>query len=279
MHVLDRIMSRASMQLVNDHFQNFKRHNTPKADLIIADIPYNTGANAYGSNPQWYVDGEIANGQSALAGKQFFDTDKDFRIPEFMHFTSRMLKKEAKETGQAGCMIVFCAFDQQMDLIAEGKKHGFSRYINLVFRKNFSPQVLKANMRIVGNAEYGVLLYRDKLPKFNNNGQMVMNVMDWTRDNSTPKVHPTQKPVQLIERLVEIFTDPGDVVIDPVAGSGVTLLAAANLGRRGYGFEIKKEFCRAFEEKIAPSVRSQLPVWVDAPVRAAHPQFDFEVAS
>jgi site-specific DNA-methyltransferase (adenine-specific) len=272
-------MSRASMQLVNDHFQNFKRHNTPKADLIIADIPYNTGANAYGSNPQWYVDGEIANGQSALAGKQFFDTDKDFRIPEFMHFTSRMLKKEPKETGQAGCMIVFCAFDQQMDLIAEGKKHGFSRYINLVFRKNFSPQVLKANMRIVGNAEYGVLLYRDKLPKFNNNGQMVMNVMDWTRDNSTPKVHPTQKPVQLIERLVEIFTDPGDVVIDPVAGSGVTLLAAANLGRRGYGFEIKKEFCRAFEEKIAPSVRSQLPVWVDAPVRAAHPQFDFEVAS
>lgn len=266
----------ATPVLINDHFQNHRRHDMPKADLIIADIPYNTGTNAYGSNPQWYVDGDIANGQSAVAGKQFFDTDKDFRIPEFMHFTSRMLKKEPKVTGQAGCMIVFCAFDQQMELIEAGKKYGFQHYINLVFRKNFSPQVLKANMRIVGNAEYGVLLYRDKLPKFNNNGRMVMNVMDWVRDNATPKVHPTQKPVGLIEQLVEIFTNPGDVVIDPVAGSGVTLLAAANLGRRGYGFEIKKEFCRAFEEQIAPRVKSHLPIWQNIPAPGPRLAFDLE---
>lgn len=246
------------MKLINDHFQNHKRHNVPKAQLIIADIPYNVGTDAYGSNPQWYVGGDVANGQSAVAGKQFFDTDKDFRIAEFMHFTSRMLKKEPKETGQAGCMIVFCAFDQQMELIAEGKKYGFDHYINLVFRKNFSPQVLKANMRIVGNAEYGVLLYRGKLPKFNNHGRMVMNIMDFPRDTTTPKVHPTQKPVRLLERLIEIFTDPGDVVIDPCAGSGVTLLAAHNLGRVGYGFEIKKEFCAGFENLIVPSVESQL---------------------
>jgi len=250
-----------TMQLFNDHFQNSKRYNIPKAQLIIADIPYNTGTDAYGSSPKWYIGGDIANGQSAVAGKQFFDTDKDFRISEFMHFTSRMLKKEPKETGQAGCMIVFCAFEQQMELIEAGKKYGFERYINLVFRKNFSPQVLKANMRIVGNAEYGVLLYRGKLPKFNNNGRMVMNVMEWGRDTVTPKVHPTQKPVGLLEQLIEIFSDPGDVVIDPCAGSGVTLLAAANLGRNGYGFEIKKEFCAAFEKVIAPSVKTQMLLW------------------
>lgn len=266
----------ADLALFNDHFQNHRRYSVPKADLIIADIPYNTGTNAYGSNPQWYVDGDNTKGQSEFAGKQFFDTDKDFRISEFMHFTSRMLKKEPKETGQAGCMIVFCAFDQQMELIEEAKKYGFARYINLVFRKNFSPQVLKANMRIVGNAEYGVLLYRDKLPKFNNRGRMIFNVMDWVRDNETPKVHPTQKPVRLLEQLIEIFTDPGDVVIDPVAGSGVTLLAAANLGRRGFGFEIKKEYCRAFEEKIIPAVATQLPVW-ENPLRGT--QQAFELAS
>lgn len=249
------------MSLYNDHFQNHRRYNVPPAQLIIADIPYNTGTDAYGSNPQWYVDGDLKNGQSELAGKQFFDTDKDFRIPEFMHFTSRMLKKEPKETGTAGCMIVFCAFDQQMELIEQGKKYGFSRYINLVFRKNFSPQVLKANMRIVGNAEYGVLLYRDKLPKFNNNGRMVFNVMDWPRDTTTPKVHPTQKPVRLLESLIEIFTDPGEVVLDPCAGSGSTLLAAENLGRRAYGFEIKKEFVKAYEEQIRPAGSQQFDLW------------------
>ena len=253
------------MELFHDHFQNHKQYNVPKAQLIIADIPYNVGANAYGSNPQWYVGGEIENGQSEVAGKQFFDTDKDFRIPEFMHFTSRMLKKEPKERNQAGAMIVFCAFDQQMTLIEEGKKYGYQHYINLVFRKNFSPQVLKANMRIVGNCEYGIVLYRDKLPKFHNvdawgQKRMIFNCMDWERDELTPKVHPTQKPVPLLENLIEIFTDPGDVVIDPCAGSGVTLLAAENLGRRGYGFEIKREYVRAFETTISRQVRERLAI-------------------
>ena len=65
-------------------------------------------------------------------------------------------------------MIVFCEFEQQFQYIELGKRYGFKHYINLVFRKNFSAQVLKANMKIVGNCEYGILLYRDKLPKFNN---------------------------------------------------------------------------------------------------------------
>ena len=41
-----------------------------------------------------------------------------------------------------------------------------------------------------------------------------------------------------------------DIVIDPCAGSGITLLASENLGRKSYGFEIKKEFVKAFDEKL-----------------------------
>ena len=158
------------VELFNDHFQNFKVYGIPKAQLIIADPPYNLGVNAYASNPSWYVDGDNKNGESDKAGKEFFDTDKDFRPAEFMHFCSQMLVKEPKESGKAPCMIVFCEFEQQFKYIELGKRYGFNHYINLVFRKNFSAQVLKANMKIVGNCEYGVLLYRDKLPKFNNGG-------------------------------------------------------------------------------------------------------------
>ena len=165
------------IKLFNDHFQNYKVYGIPKAQLIIADIPYNIGKNAYGSNPSWYIDGDNANGESELAGKQFFDTDKDFRPPEFMHFCSKMLIKEPKEKGKAPCMIVFCAFEQQFQLIELAKKYGLNNYINLVFRKNFSAQVLKANMRIVGNCEYALLFYREKLPKFNNNGKMIFNCL------------------------------------------------------------------------------------------------------
>lgn len=228
--------------LFNDHFQNFKRYAIPKAQLIIADIPYNIGINAYGSNPSWYIGGDNANGQSELAGKEFFDTDKDFRITEFLHFCSTLLIKEPKDTGKAPAMIVFCAFEQQFELIEKAKKYGLNRYINLVFRKNFSAQVLKANMRVVGNCEYALILYREKLPKFNNEGKMIFNCMDWDKDTETEKLHPTQKPVKLLEKLIRIFTDEGDVVIDPCAGSGSSLLAAMNCKRGAYGFEIKKNF-------------------------------------
>lgn len=251
-----RIMK--DIQLYNDHFQNFRTYQIPKAQLIIADIPYNIGKNAYGSNPAWYIDGDNKNGESDKAGKEFFDTDKDFRISEFLHFCSKMLVKEPKETGKAPCMIVFCEFEQQYELIRKAKDYGLNRYINLVFRKNFSAQVLKANMRVVGNCEYAVLLYRDKLPKFNNDGRMIFNCFDYPRDTETPKIHPTQKPVLLLERLIEIFTDKGDTVIDPVAGSGTTLLAAAQCGRRAYGFEIKKDFCRDANKYILSRIQKNL---------------------
>ena len=242
--------------LINDHFQNYKSYGIQKAQLIIADIPYNLGNNAYASNPAWYKDGDNKKGESELAGTEFFDTDKDFRPAEFMHFCSTMLKneprpdKEEKVEGEkvkrdkskAPCMIVFCEFEQQFSLIELGKKYGLNRYINLVFRKNFSAQVLKANMKIVGNCEYALVLYRDRLPKFNNNGKMIFNCMDWPRDNESEKLHPTQKPVKLLETLIKIFTDEGDVVIDPCAGSGSTLIAAENCNRKSFGFEIKKKF-------------------------------------
>jgi site-specific DNA-methyltransferase (adenine-specific) len=229
--------------LINDHFQNYKRYNIKKAQLVIADVPYNIGNNAYGSNPKWYVDGDNKNGESEFAGKEFFNTDKNFRPAEFMHFCNKMMRKEPKAKNMAPAMLLFCEFEQQFYYIELAKRYGLNNYINLVFRKNFSAQVLKANMRVVGNAEYGLLFYRDKLPKFRNSGKMVFNVFDYKRDSvKYPKIHPTQKPVNLLKHLISIFTDPGDVVIDPVAGSGSTLVAAHEMNRDAYGFEINKDF-------------------------------------
>lgn len=47
------------IELFNDHFQNYKVYGIPKAQLVIADIPYNIGKDAYGSNPMWYKDGDF----------------------------------------------------------------------------------------------------------------------------------------------------------------------------------------------------------------------------
>lgn len=264
-------------ELYNDNFQNYKRYGIPKAQLVIADIPYNIGNNFYGSNPMWYKGGDNKNGESKLAGKAAFNTDFNFNIAEYFHFCNRLLKKEpAKSNGRgkssdAPCMIVFCSFEQMQMVIKYAEKYGFKHNIPLIFCKNYSPQVLKANMRICGATEYALVLYREKLPKFRNNGKMVFNWFDggdeeewgrtycsngtylmWKRDKSKdyPKIHPAQKPVNVLKRLIEIFTDEGDVVIDPCAGSGATLRACMELNRNSYGFEISKEFYRRAKEEM-----------------------------
>lgn len=251
-------VKQTKVELFRDNFQNFKRYNIPRAQLVIADIPYNIGNFAYGSNPSWYKGGDRKNGESEKAGKNFFNTDENFNVHEFMHFCSNLLIKEPKAVGKAPAMIVFCAFEQQFDLIELAKRYGFPNYINLVFRKNFSSQVLKANMRIVGNCEYALVFYRDKLPKFNNNGKMMFNCIDWVRDTETPKVHPTQKPIKVLEHLIRIFTDKGDVVIDPCAGSGSTLIASANLERHAYGFEIDRNFYSDAQKLIRSQIQTKL---------------------
>ena len=168
-----------------------------------------------------------------------------------MHFCSRMLKPEPKEKNQAPAMIVFCSFEQMQTVIEYGKKHGFKKNYPLFFIKDYSTQVLKANMKIVGAVEHAIVLYRDKLPKFNNNGKMIFNWMKWERDDKTiPKIHPTQKPIKLLKKLIEIFTDDFDVVIDPVAGSATTLRACMELNRNCYGFEIDKNFYREAKDKM-----------------------------
>lgn len=264
-------------KLYHDNFQNYKRYNIPKAQLVIADIPYNLGVNAYASNPMWYKDGDNANGESKHAAKAFFNGDGQFNIAEYFHFCNKLLKKEPKEKGKSPAMIVFCAFEQMHTVIEYGAKHGFKNYYPLVFVKNYSAQVLKANMKIVGATEYAVVLYRDKLPKFNNGrqtdsegkiirgtGHMIFNWFEWKRDNSSqyPKIHPTQKPVNLLKQLIEIFTDEGDVVIDPCAGSGSTLRAAAELDRKAYGFEISREFYNKATNTMLTNIGMQMRIEV-----------------
>ena len=258
-------------ELYNDSMQNWKKYPIKKAQLVIADVPYNVGNNFYGSNPMWYKGGDNKNGESKLAGKAAFYSDYNFNLYEFFHFCSQLMKKEPKKGGKRGrssdapCMIVFCSFEQIPTLVQAAAKHGFVNYIPLIFCKNYSPQVLKANMRVVGATEYALLFYRSYLPKFRNGakydengktirgtGHMVFNWQMWEKDGKNiPKIHPAQKPVNVLKKLIETFTDEGDVVIDPCAGSGSTGRACQELNREFYGFEISKEFhTRAVKEML-----------------------------
>lgn len=270
-----------NIELFNDHFQNFKSYGIPKAQLIIADVPYNLGTNAYASNPSWYIDGDNKKGESDKAGKQFFDTDKDFRPAEFMHFCSQMLRKDkplkndetgedgdvpmagSKRKGGAACMILFCPFEQMHYYIDLGRRYGLERYIPLVFRKNFSAQVLKANMKVVGNCEYGLILYRDRLPKFNNEGRMVFNCMDWVVDNDTPKCHPclpAGEKVYINGKWMNIE----DVKVGDKGYFGIVAATQTHIAERIVEIETEDGICRATWNHPFLVKRGNEIVWLNA---------------
>ena len=118
----DYIDKEAGIQLCNDSYQNWKSHGiNEKAQLILSDIPYAIGTDAYGSNPMWYEGGDNANGESKLAGKAFFDTDYTFRVKEFLHFSSQMLKPEPKSNADG------------KEIGKNGKKSGGGRLVWLSF--------------------------------------------------------------------------------------------------------------------------------------------------
>ena len=71
------------------------------------------------------------------------------------------------------------------------------------------------------------------------------------RNGLGERVHTTQKPLDLLLRLVEDFTDPGEVVLDPFAGSGTTGVACLRSGRRFIGIERDPKYAQVARDRLA----------------------------
>jgi DNA modification methylase len=75
--------------------------------------------------------------------------------------------------------------------------------------------------------------------------------IDRDRSGLDERMHTTQKPVALMEALIADFTEPGELVLDPFAGSGTTGVAALRLGRRFLGWEKDAEHHRVASQRLA----------------------------
>lgn len=225
--------------IITGDYRDHADHDVGVFDLLLSDIPYAVGADAYGSNPMWYERGDNRNGMSSKAGRAFFATDNSFDLDAYAQACSLLLKPEPKEV-RPGCVITFCSFQQQSDLIQAMAENGFRHYIPLSFVKKNSAQALKANQRYCGATEHAIVSYRDRLPLWRNHGQMIL---DWLPFRWEPNaLHPTQKPQTLMEELIRLHTEPGMRVCDLTCGSGTTCAAAKHLGRHYAGFETDPQY-------------------------------------
>jgi DNA modification methylase len=94
----------------------------------------------------------------------------------------------------------------------------------------------------------GILFYALEDFKFN---RRIPDVIESKRISAVELKHPTEKPVNLMKKLIEYCTQPDDIILDPFAGSGSTLVAAAQLNRKYIGVEIESLYVKTIQYRLA----------------------------
>lgn len=131
-------------------------------------------------------------------------------------------------------------------------------------RMIYNPQgVIKSNLVIKQNKNTSELRYHRDSQQQHKDGYKLQgenyptNILEFSSDYNT--LHPTQKPVALMSYLIRTYTNPGELILDNTMGSGTTLVAAQNEGRRAIGIEISEEYCRIAVDRLRQPSFFSLP--------------------
>jgi len=149
-------------------------------------------------------------------------------------------------------VVVFCALEMTHHWRRECEREGLQYIRTMLWHKlGATPQF--TGDRPAQACEAMVLFHPPGRKRWNGGGKHGFYefpiVLD--RGGRTPRLHTTQKPLELMRALVADFTDPGDLVLDPFAGSGTTGVACRMLGRRFIGWEQNPDYAEIARRRIA----------------------------
>ncbi|MGL4952115.1 MAG: DNA (cytosine-5-)-methyltransferase [Mycoplasma sp.] len=194
---------------------------------VITDPPYNIS-----------VENNFNTLSSPRKGIDFGEWDKNFDLLSWIPKYSNILHKN-------GSFIVFCSYRFLSDIIRKMEGCNLEVKDVIVWRKS-NPMPRNTNRRYVQDMEFAVWAVKK-------NAKWVFN-----KPNDTPYLrsffsgstvlgkerteHPTQKSIKLMEEILRIHTNEGEVIIDPFMGSGTTGVAALNLNRKFIGIELDKKY-------------------------------------
>lgn len=214
-------------------------------DLILCDLPYGTTACKWDTVipfvPLWEQYNRIIknNGAIVLFGSEPFST-------ELRHSNLKMYK---------------------YDWVWDKKKPGN------IFLAKYQPMKVHENIMVFGKGKvnyFPIMIPREKVKKSKNYGtgevmggkkikeekiytfteKNPISILEFSNAVQKGKVHPTQKPVALLEYLIKTYTNPGEVVLDNCMGSGSLCVAAINTGRHYIGFEKDAGYFQIAEDRI-----------------------------
>jgi len=146
-----------------------------------------------------------------------------------------------------GWAVIFCAQSQIKEYSDILQDHKFNAIGMLVWHKT-NPVPFNHRYKPINAWEAAVI---GKRPGTKFNGKTVHNVFTFKSPSPQHRIHPTQKPLPLIETLVELFSSSGDLVLDPFAGSGTTVIASINKSRNVLAWENNMEHYEAATKRIS----------------------------
>lgn len=203
----------------------FKGIPSESIDLVVTDPPYRICPRGHS-----ILHGTM-NDPLSMKGKIFEDNDID--ITDWLPELYRVLKDGTH------CYVMVNNFNliHYLKVIDDSDFH-FTRL--LVWDKK-----RKINgVRYMGQVEFIIMLSKGTPRKINNCGtsDLLSYPINKLRDKNGEVYHPTEKPVELMEKLISNSSNPGDTVLDPFCGIGSTMIAASRLGRHYLGFEINLRY-------------------------------------
>lgn len=213
-------------------------------DLIVTDPPYKitkTSGSATSSSlgHKWTGNIKACDKNAGIVN--------DTSFGEWMTLAHRVLRDGAH-------CYVFTNDKNMTDLLKIAEVSGFRLSNILVWKKqNCTP-----NRYYMKNCEFIVFLYKGRAKTINDYSSS--QFMEYSNVNGKDKLHPTEKPIPLLEKLITNSSEEGQIVLDPFAGSGTTLRAAENTRRNSIGIEVDLQYVNISKQRFIEPSEYQLAI-------------------
>ena len=202
-----------------------KKMEKKSIDLLLTDIPYN----------------EVNRKSNGLRNLDKKDADgAEFNLEEALNEFMRVTK---------GSIYVFCGIEQVSFIKKTFRENGLST--RLVIWEKTNPSPMNGDKVWLSSVECCVF---GKFPKATFNEHCKSSVLRFSCGKS--KVHPTEKPIKLFSKIVEVSSNEGDIVFDPFMGSGTAGVAALDLNRKFIGCELNEEYFNIAKNRIEEEGRN-----------------------
>ena len=241
-----------------DCLDGMKRIPDGSVDCIICDLPYGTTKNKWDSviplDKLWEQYQRITKPKSAIVlfSQQPFTSQLVMSNPELFRYewiwekdagTGHLNSKFAPMKKHENILV----FSKSAACFVKNPDDAMTYIPQMEVGKPYTQKSGRPSLNYDAANCYSVVTE-------NNGERCPTSVLKFNRDKG--KLHPTQKPVELIRYLIRTYSNPGDVILDNTIGSGTTAVAAIKEHRHYVGFELNKEYFDIAQQRIA-EVRQQ----------------------